>query len=149
MMEMQHSFKPDADTGKCPTARQLEVIVLLNPFDPERCKTYDEVADMLGVTHQAVCERMKRFKERCPNMYRQFRECRFKQHKHWHKEGCRFCGRDISLGQAICFLCWKHRAMKENPQQYHDYQLYPIGGGVTRSTVDWNKDRHNWEINRR
>jgi hypothetical protein len=145
MDKEQHLIKPDPDTGKCPTARQLHIMMLLNPYSGDSCKTYEEVAEKLGVSHQAISERMRRLKIRCPNIYQRFRECRFKQHKRWHKTGCKFCGADIPVGQPMCFLCWKARAKKKNPNQYFDYFMYPVGGGPTRNTITWEKDKHYWE----
>lgn len=60
----------DNVTGKEPTKRQLEVLMLLNPF--EKKTNYAEVAKILEISKAAVQQRMCHLKKRCPSIYQKF-----------------------------------------------------------------------------
>lgn len=64
----------DNITGKKPTDKQLEVLMLLNPFMKKT--NYQEVADTLGISKAGVQQRMCCLKKRCPSIYKKFRELR-------------------------------------------------------------------------
>ena len=64
--------------GECrvkPTRKQLELLLVLNPFNCERVN-YHEAADIIGISESCVKKRMHRFKKRCPEAYWKFRALR-------------------------------------------------------------------------
>ena len=63
------NYKDDI-TGKKPTKKQLEVLLLLNPF--KGYKTENDIAKELGISRIAVCNRMQNLKKRCPSIYKKF-----------------------------------------------------------------------------
>lgn len=64
----------DEISGKNPTKKQFETLMLLNPFVKKT--NYKEVAKILGTNEAAIQERMRRLKRRCPGIYWKFRELR-------------------------------------------------------------------------
>jgi len=60
----------DCITGKEPTKRQLEVLLLLNPFVKKT--NYTEIAKILGISKAGVQQRMCHLKKRCPSIYKKF-----------------------------------------------------------------------------
>ncbi len=70
---------------KEPTKKQLEMLNALNPFRVDVNETFEEVAEELGITENAVWEMMARLKKRCPEVYERFRNLRKKFNK--DKEG--------------------------------------------------------------
>lgn len=60
----------DSISGKEPTKRQLEVLLLLNPFVKKT--NYAEVARILGISRAAVQQRICHLKKRCPSIYQKF-----------------------------------------------------------------------------
>lgn len=55
---------------KQPTKCQLKTLKALNPYVGKI--TYKDAASQLGVTEDAIKERMKRLKQRCPEIYQRF-----------------------------------------------------------------------------
>lgn len=70
-MENRISYIDDV-SGKEPTGRQLEVLLLQNPFLKKT--NYAEIARTLGVSKAAIQQRMCCLKRRCPSIYQKFRE---------------------------------------------------------------------------
>jgi len=64
----------DKATGKRPTDRQLEVLLLLNPFVKKT--NYADVGRILGITRAAVQQRICHLKKRCPSIYKKFWDLR-------------------------------------------------------------------------
>lgn len=64
----------DSVTGKEPTKRQLEVLLLLNPF--EKKTNYAEVAKIIGISKAGVQQRICHLKKRCPSIYKKFWDLR-------------------------------------------------------------------------
>ena len=62
----------DDVSGKEPTKRQLEVLLLQNPFLKKT--NYVEIAKILGISRAGVQQRICRLKRRCPSIYQKFRE---------------------------------------------------------------------------
>jgi len=60
----------DSMTGKRPTEKQLQVLLLLNPFEGKI--TQADVAEKLGISRVAVCVRMRNLKKRCPSIHEKF-----------------------------------------------------------------------------
>jgi len=60
----------DEVSGKQPTEKQLEALLLLNPFVKKT--TYAEAAKTLGISQAAVQQRMCCLKKRCPSIYKKF-----------------------------------------------------------------------------
>lgn len=56
------------------TRRQLELLMVLNPFKGDI--SYQDAADELGISRQAVQGRMSRIKIRCPEVYAAFDKLR-------------------------------------------------------------------------
>jgi len=73
----------DNISGKEPTKRQLEVLLLLNPF--EKKTNYAEVARTLGISRAAVQQRMCHLKKRCPSIYKKFWDLRKAMNDRNHK----------------------------------------------------------------
>ena len=69
----------DNITGKKPTKKQLEVLLLLNPF--KGYKTEDDVAKELGISRRAICYRIENLKKRCPLVYEEFAKLKKKFNK--------------------------------------------------------------------
>ena len=59
---------------KRPTKKQMELLLILNPFKFDR--TYKDAAMLLGISESAVKNRMIRLKKRCPVVYERFRKIR-------------------------------------------------------------------------
>ncbi len=57
---------------KEPTKKQMEVLFALNPHRVDINKTVKQVSKELGVSIYVVNERMRRLKERCPEVYEDF-----------------------------------------------------------------------------
>ena len=68
-MENRINYIDDV-SGKKPTGRQLEVLLLLNPFVKKT--NYVEVAKILGISRAGVQQRMCCLKKRCPSIYKKF-----------------------------------------------------------------------------
>jgi DNA-binding Lrp family transcriptional regulator len=68
-MENKINYTDDV-TGKEPTKKQLEVLLLLNPFEGK--VTQAEAAEKLGISREAVCIRMRNLKKRCPIVHEKF-----------------------------------------------------------------------------
>lgn len=62
----------DSVSGKEPTKRQLEVLLLQNPFVKKT--NYAEIARTLGISKAGVQQRICRLKKRCPLIYQKFRD---------------------------------------------------------------------------
>lgn len=62
----------DEVSGKEPTKRQLEVLLLQNPFVKKT--NYAEIAKILGISKAGVQQRICHLKKRCPSIYKKFRE---------------------------------------------------------------------------
>jgi hypothetical protein len=60
----------DSISGRKPTEKQLEVLLLLNPFVKKI--NYSEVARILGISRAGVQQRMSGLKRRCPSIYKKF-----------------------------------------------------------------------------
>lgn len=60
----------DETSGRKPTEKQLEVLLLLNPFVKKT--NYAEVAKTLGISRAAVQQRICHLKKRCPSIYKKF-----------------------------------------------------------------------------
>ena len=56
------------------TKRQLELLMVLNPFRGDT--SYQDAADELGISRQAVQRMMGRIKIRCPKIYTAFEKLR-------------------------------------------------------------------------
>jgi len=63
----------DETTGKKPTPKQVQLLLLLNPIN-ENPPTYREIAKQLGISYMAVAMRQYNFKKRCPAIHRRFKE---------------------------------------------------------------------------
>lgn len=129
---------PDQRTGKLPTAKQLEVLMCLNPLK-YKGKTYSDVAIELGITVHTVKGRMRGLKVRCPVIYQTFRNVRFKKRKARQKifdVGCRHCGCDVPIGQDLCFGCWRAKDKSANPIPYKKDRMFPANG-KTKSKLDF------------
>lgn len=62
----------DDVSGKEPTKRQLEVLLLQNPFVKKT--NYAEIARTLGISKAGVQQRICRLKRRCPSIYQKFKD---------------------------------------------------------------------------
>lgn len=62
----------DSVSGKEPTKRQLEVLLLQNPFVKKI--NYAEIAKVLGISKAGVQQRMCHLKKRCPSIYQKFKD---------------------------------------------------------------------------
>ena len=62
--------QPDQKTGKKATKKQMELLLILNPFEFNR--TYADAAEILGVSESNIQTRMSEFKKRCPAAYEKF-----------------------------------------------------------------------------
>jgi len=60
----------DEVSERKPTKRQMEVLLLLNPFEGK--VTQSDVAEKLGISRKAVFLRLKNLKKRCPGIYEKF-----------------------------------------------------------------------------
>lgn len=63
------------------TKKQFELLKALNPFREDANETFEEAAEELGITKQAVKQTMQRLKERCPEVYSDFRKLRIRLNK--------------------------------------------------------------------
>lgn len=63
-----------------PTKKQLELLLILNPF--EKKTAYREAANILGISKAAVQQRMLNLKKRCPDVYWKFRKLKKKLNKY-------------------------------------------------------------------
>lgn len=70
-MENKINYIDDV-SGKEPTKRQLEVLLLQNPFVKKT--NYAEIAEILGISKAGVQQRICHLKKRCPSIYQKFRE---------------------------------------------------------------------------
>ena len=66
---------------KEPTKKQFALLNALNPFRVDANETFEEAAEELGITKQAVKQTMQRLKERCPDVYSDFRKLRLRFNK--------------------------------------------------------------------
>lgn len=71
-MKRKKLIMADPTTGKPPTKKQLEILLLLNPFEHDI--TYEDAAKTLGVDKQNIKATMSRFKTRCPVIYKRFKK---------------------------------------------------------------------------
>jgi hypothetical protein len=130
--------KPDQITGKLPTKKQLEVMILVNPFRAKSVK-YSDAAKILGITVSAVKERMTSLRKRCPQIWKSFRRERFKDrvtHQPTkHTTGCVGCGCDVPEGQEHCYRCWRKLDRFANPELYWEDPMFPANG-KTMSKID-------------
>lgn len=138
--------KPDQTTGKIPTKKQLEVIMLVNPFRAKSVK-YADAAKILGITVSAVKERMTSLRKRCPQIWESFRKERFKDrvtHQPTkYTTGCVGCGCDLPDGQDTCYRCWREQDRKYNPDLYRKDKMFPANG-KTMSKIDLDiMEEHN------
>jgi len=60
--------------NKPPTEKQTRLLLLLDPYRRDRCYTYAEVAGVLGISVDAVRQRMANLKKRCPHTHADFKE---------------------------------------------------------------------------
>lgn len=139
--------RPDPKTGKLPTTKQLQLLLVLNPFRRKKKVTYKQAAILLGITDCAVASRMRGFQKRCPILYANYCVARYpRKHKRpkkvIHEAGCPDCGCDIPDNQEFCFRCWRTRDRKYNPNNYKQDSMFPANG-VTKNTINWDK----WEDN--
>ena len=137
-----------------PTKRQLEILLVLNPFEFNR--TYKDVARILGISETCVKSRMARLKKQCPVIYEKFKEVKRKEKlvmrnglnysiyqpviplssfdKEHHKTGtsakmklCK-CGIRIPIDQDSCYICWRREDRKKNPKFYEKDRMFPANG---------------------
>jgi len=58
------------------------------------------------------------------------------------------CGIQIPTKQDTCYGCWRELDRKNNPNHYRpNIRLFPSGGGLTRSTISWDKWRSTDKFN--
>lgn len=138
--------KPDQITGKLPTKKQLEVMVLINPFRAKSVK-YSDVAKMLGITTLAVKERMKTLSKQCPQIWQAFRRERFKDRVNHlpkkHTTGCVGCGCIVPENQEMCYRCWREIDRKYNPELYKKDSMFPANG-KTVSKLNFIHEDESW-----
>jgi len=63
---------------KEPTKKQLELLFALNPFRVDANETFKEAAKELDISEVAIKRRMENLKERCPDVYSDFRKLRLR-----------------------------------------------------------------------
>lgn len=63
---------------KEPTTKQLDMLKALNPFRIDANDTFAEAAKELGVAEAAIKLRMQNLKQRCPEVYENFRKLRIR-----------------------------------------------------------------------
>lgn len=128
--------KPDLITGKLPTKKQLEVMLICNPFRAKHVK-YSDAAKLLGINKRAIQDRMTSLHKRCPQIWESFRKERFKDRvNHYPKKfdtGCVDCGCEVPKGQDLCYSCWRRRDREANPELYQKDRMFPANGKT------WNK----------
>lgn len=61
-----------------PTKKQLDMLKSLNPFRVDANDTFAEAAKELGITEAAIKARMLNLKQRCPEVYENFRKLRIR-----------------------------------------------------------------------
>ena len=70
--EPKERFDSKEPDENLPTVMQMELLLILNPYNHTKNYTYAQAAKVLNITEAAVTQRMACLKQRCPITYARF-----------------------------------------------------------------------------